>query len=84
MPYEIAASHLQHEREVEAEHQRLVREARSAPATDSRVARVRTEAGLRLVALGLALGGDGARRRVTDAARSTRALAIQAGAIRSR
>ena len=77
MTFELNASHHQHELEAEAEHARLVREARSGDRTLSAVSRARAAVGLGIVELGIALGGETARRRAKDAVRP-RSLAIRA------
>ena len=69
MAFELNATHHQHELEAEAEHARLVREARSGRRNPSAVSRARATVGLGIVALGVALGGEAARRRANDATR---------------
>jgi hypothetical protein len=66
MTFQENATHLQHERESEAEHERLVRMARSGAAHQSPLGRARAAVGLGIVELGLALGGDGIRRRTEE------------------
>ena len=66
MTFQYDASHHQHELECEAEHERLVRSARSEAHQRSSLGRVREALGLGIVGLGLALGGDGARRRTEE------------------
>jgi hypothetical protein len=68
MAFHLIASHLQRERDEEIAHARLVRLARTGRHAPSRLDRTRAAIGLRIVALGLALGGDGARRRTREAA----------------
>jgi hypothetical protein len=75
MTFQYNASHHQQELEAEAEHERLVREARSGARRASAISRARTALGLGIVELGFALGGDSARRRARDAARR-RSLAV--------
>jgi hypothetical protein len=75
MTFQYNASHHQQELEAEAEHERLVREARSGARRASAISRARTALGLGIVKLGFALGGDSARRRAKDAARP-RSLAV--------
>ena len=75
MTFQYDATHHQHELEAEAEHERLVREARSSGRRASAVSRARAAIGLRIVELGIALGGEGARRRAKDTARP-RSLAV--------
>jgi len=66
MTFQYDASHHQHELECEAEHDRLVRTARSEAHQRSSFDRAREALGLGIVGLGLALGGDGARRRAGE------------------
>jgi len=75
MTFQFDASHHQHELEAEAEHEKLVREARSSGRRASAVSRARAAVGLGIVELGIALGGEAARRRAKDAARP-RSLAV--------
>jgi hypothetical protein len=75
MTFQYNATHHQHELEAEAEHARLVREARSGGRRASAVSRARAALGLGIVELGFALGGEAARRRAKDAARQ-RSLAV--------
>ena len=75
MTFELNATHHQHELEAEAEHARLVGEARSGRRNPSAVSRARATVGLGIVALGVALGGETARRRAKDATRP-RSLAV--------
>jgi len=63
MTFHYDASHHQSEREHEAEHERLVRAVRAEAPQRSSFGRAREALGLGIVGLGLALGGDGARRR---------------------
>ena len=66
MTYQFDASHHQHELEAEAQHERLVRAARSGTGTSSTLQRARAALGAGIVELGLALGGDGIRRRTEE------------------
>ena len=66
MNFQYEASHHQHELESEAEHERLVRSARTEAHQRSAFGRAREALGLGIVGLGLALGGDGVRRRSED------------------
>jgi hypothetical protein len=66
MTYEINAAHHQHELQAEAEHLRHIRDARSGTGSNSVVQRTRTALGVGIVELGLALGGDGLRRRTEE------------------
>jgi hypothetical protein len=66
MTFQYDASHHQHELEREAEHERLVRAARTEAHHRSSIGRAREALGLGIVGLGLALGGDGARRRAEE------------------
>ena len=66
MTFQYDASHHQHELESEAEHERLVRAARSEAHQRSSFGRAREALGLGIVGLGLALGGDGLRRRAEE------------------
>ncbi|HEU5204294.1 MAG TPA: hypothetical protein VFU17_08360 [Candidatus Limnocylindrales bacterium] len=66
MTFHYDASHHQSEREHEAEHARLVRAARAEAHQRSSFDRAREALGLGIVGLGLALGGDGARRRAEE------------------
>ena len=66
MTFQYDASHHQHELESEAEHERLVRSARAEAHQRSSFGRVREALGLGIVGLGLALGGDGVRRRAEE------------------
>ena len=75
MTFQFDASHHQHELEAEAEHEKLVREARSGGRRASAVSRARAALGVGIVKLGFALGGESARRRAKDAARP-RSLAV--------
>ena len=75
MTFQLNASHHQQELEEQAEHQRLVRLARSGDRRPSAVSRARAALGVGIVDLGIALGGETARRRAKDAARS-RSLAV--------
>ena len=75
MTFQLNASHHQQELEAEAEHARLVRQARSGNRRPSAVSRARAAVGLGIVELGIALGGETVRRRAKDAARS-RSLAV--------
>ena len=75
MTFQLNASHHQQELEAEAEHARLVRQARSGNRKPSAVSRARAAVGLGIVELGIALGGENARRRAKDAARP-RSLAV--------
>ena len=59
MTFQFDASHHQHELEAEAEHEQLVREARSSGRRPSAVSRARAAVGLGIVELGIALGGEG-------------------------
>jgi hypothetical protein len=77
MTFQYDAAYHQHELEAEAEHERLVREARSAGRRVSAVSRAREALGLGIVELGLALGGESARRRTKGASRA-RSVAVQA------
>ena len=63
MTFPYDAFHHQSEREQEAEHDRLVRAARAEAHQRSSLGRVREALGRGIVGLGLALGGDGVRRR---------------------
>ena len=63
MTFHYDASHHQSEREHQAEHDRLVRAARAPTSRRSSIGRAREALGLGIVGLGLALGGDGVRRR---------------------
>ena len=74
MTFQFDASHHQHELEAEAEHEKLVREVRSGRRA-SALSRARAALGLGFVELGIALGGEAARRRAKDAARP-RSLAV--------
>jgi hypothetical protein len=75
MTFQYNATHHQHELEAEAEHARLVREARSGGRRASAVSRARAALGLGIVELGFALGGEAARRRAKDVTRQ-RSLAV--------
>jgi hypothetical protein len=75
MTFQLNAAHHQQELEAEAEHERLVREARSGNRRPSVVSRARAAIGVAIVELGIALGGETARRRAKDAARP-RSLAV--------
>lgn len=66
MTYEINAAHHQHELQAEAEHLRQVRDARTGTGSTSAVQRTRAALGVGIVELGLALGGDGLRRRTEE------------------
>jgi hypothetical protein len=66
MTFQYDASHHQHELEDEAEHMRLVRAARTQTHRRSSLGRAREAIGLGIVSLGIALGGDGVRRRAED------------------
>ena len=66
MTYEINAAHHQHELETEAQRMRLVRDARSCTGGVSAFQRTRAALGVGIVELGLALGGDGVRRRTEE------------------
>ena len=66
MTFQYDASHHQHELECEAEHERLVHAARSESHQRSPFGRAREALGLGMVGLGLALGGDGVRRRAEE------------------
>ena len=74
MTFQLNASHHQHELEAEAEHETArPRGPFGSPA--SAVSRARAALGLGIVELGIALGGEAARRRAKDAARP-RSLAV--------
>jgi hypothetical protein len=75
MTFQYDASHHQHELEAEADHERLVREVRSDGRRRSAVNRAREALGLGIVELGLALGGESARRRAKGAPRA-RSVAV--------
>jgi hypothetical protein len=66
MTFQYAAAHHQHELEDEAERERIARLARASAHRSSAVARAREALGSGIVELGLALGGDGIRRRTED------------------
>ena len=66
MTFQYDASHHQHELESEAEHERLVRSARTQAHHRSSFGRAREALGLGIVGLGIALGGDGVRRRAEE------------------
>ena len=70
MTFQYDASHHQHELETEAEHERLVREARPKGRRPSAMSRAREALGLGIVELGLALGGESARRRTQGTTRA--------------
>jgi len=61
MPFELIASHIQHQRQADAERARLERLARVAAHTLSAIDRLRTATGVRLIGLGHALGGRALR-----------------------
>ena len=62
MAFELIASHIQHQRQADAERTRLERLARGAGAhTLSAIDRLRTAAGVRLIGLGQAIGGTALR-----------------------
>ena len=66
MTFHYDAYHHQSEREHEAEHERLVRAVRAEAPQRSSFGRALEALGLGIVGLGLALGGDGARRRAEE------------------
>jgi hypothetical protein len=66
MTFQYEASHHQRELESEAQHDRLVRVARAEAHQRSAFGRAREAIGLGIVGLGLALGGDGVRRRADE------------------
>lgn len=66
MTFQYDASHHQHELECEAEHERLIGAARTDAHHRSPFGRAREALGLGIVGLGLALGGDGVRRRAEE------------------
>ena len=75
MTLQYDASHHQQQLETEAEHERLVREVRSTGRRPSAIGRAREALGLGIVGLGLALGGESARRRTQGTTRA-RSVAV--------